>query len=220
LIAAAAGFTAIFMYLSARFDYPAVLDGNAAAVLPRLLELGDVGRAVWAGYALLPLLLIPAGIAAYAALRDAAPSAMRAALVLSVLSAVSMLIGLARWSTIQWELARAYATANPDVRAAIDAIFNGLNTYLGNFIGEFLGELSLNAFFLLVAFAMRRSGRRYAGWAGMFAGAVGMIAAFRNVTSAVSVIANLNNGLLPIWLIVLGILLLRSRRSPLYAVSV
>jgi hypothetical protein len=47
-----------------------------------------------------------------------------------------------------------------------------------------------------------------------------MIAAFRNVTSAVSVIANLNNGLLPIWLIVLGILLLRSRRSPLYAVSV
>ena len=47
-------------FLAAQFDYPAVLDGNAEAVLPRLLALGNSGRAVWAVYALLPLLLIPA----------------------------------------------------------------------------------------------------------------------------------------------------------------
>jgi hypothetical protein len=38
------------------------------------------------------------------------------------------------------------------------AIFDGLNRYLGNYLGEFVGELSLNAFFLLSARAMWRSG--------------------------------------------------------------
>jgi hypothetical protein len=212
LIAAAIGFTAIFMYLAARFNYPAVLDGSAADVLPKLLSLGTIGRGVWAAYALLPLLLIPAGIGAYVALRDSAPGAMKAALIFSVLAAVSMLLGLARWPSIQWELGKAYATAGPESRAAIDAVFSGLNAYLGNLIGEFLGELSLNAFFLLVAFAMLRSGRRYAGYAGMVAGLVGLIAAFRNVTQAVEMVANVNNTLLPVWLTALGILLVRTRR--------
>ena len=70
LIAAAIGFMAVFSYLAARFSYPDVLDGPPADVLPRLIALGSSGRAVWAIYAFLPLLLIPAGVGAYAALRD------------------------------------------------------------------------------------------------------------------------------------------------------
>jgi hypothetical protein len=160
LIAAAVGFTAVFGYLAARFDYPAVLDGNAAVVLPRLLALGESGRAVWAVYAFLPLLLIPAAIGALAALRDAAPNAMRAALVFATIAAVSMLLGLARWPTVHWELARAYPTATTEARESIDAVFLGLNAYLGNYVGEFLGELALNAFFVLVGFAaLRRADR-------------------------------------------------------------
>jgi hypothetical protein len=211
LIAAAVGFMAVFSYLAARFDYPAVLDGTASDVLPRLLALGGTGRAVWVVYAFLPLLLIPAASGAYAALRDAAPGAMRAALVFSVLAAVSMLLGLARWPSVHWELARAYATASPDARLAIDAVFSGLNVYLGNFIGEFLGELSLNAFFVLSAVALLRSGRRWLGYGGLAAGVVGLLAAFRNVTPAVGPIADVNNYVLPLWLIVMGTVLLRWR---------
>ena len=59
LIVAALGFIGVFGYLAARFDYPDVLDGGAADVLPRLLALGATGRAVWAVYAFIPLLLIP-----------------------------------------------------------------------------------------------------------------------------------------------------------------
>jgi hypothetical protein len=215
LIMAAVGFMAVFSYLAARFDYPAVLDGAAADVLPRLLVLGDAGRAVWAVYALLPMLLVPASVGAYAVLREFAPSAMRAALALGVIAAVSMLLGLARWPSVHWELARAWETASPDARLAIDAVFRGLNVYLGNFIGEFLGELSLNAFFILTAFAMLRAGRRVPGYAGGAAGAVGLLAAFRNVTPAVALVAELNNYLLPLWLVVLGALLIRqgARRS-------
>jgi hypothetical protein len=209
LIAAAIGFMAVFNYLAARFDYPAVLDGAAADVLPRLVAMGETGRAVWAVYALLPLLLIPAGVGAYAALRHSAPNAMRAALAFSVVAAVSMLLGLARWPSIHWELARGYQAASPDARLAMDAVFRGLNVYLGNFIGEFLGELALNAFFMLSALAMVRAGRRRVGYSGLAAGAIGLIAALRNVTPAVALVAEVNNYVLPLWLVVMGVVLIR-----------
>jgi len=211
LISAAVGFMAVFSYLAARFDYPAVLDGSAADVLPRLLALGSTGRAVWAVYAFLPLLLIPAGVGAHAALRHSAPNAMRGALALSAVAAMSMLLGLARWPSVHWELARAYAAASPDTRIALDVVFRGLNVYLGNYIGEFLGELALNAFFILSAFAMLRAGRRWIGYGGPAAGAIGSIAALRNVTPAVGLIADVDNYVLPLWLIVLGVVLLRWR---------
>jgi hypothetical protein len=216
LIAAAVGFIAVFAYLAARFNYPDVLDGTASDVLPQLLALGNTGRAVWVMYAFLPLLLIPAGVGVYAVLRDSAQSAMRAALAFSVISAVSMLLGLARWPSVHWELARAYETASPDARVAIDAVFSGLNVYLGNFIGEFLGELSLNAFFILSGVGLMRAGRRWAGYGGLAVGAIGLIAAFRNVTPVVWLIADANNYVLPLWLIAMGVVLLRGRppRAP------
>jgi len=211
LIAAAIGFMTVFSYLAARFSYPDVLDGPAADVLPRLVALGSAGRAVWAIYALLPLLLIPAGIGSYAALREAAPNVMRAALVFSVVSAVSMLVGLARWPSVHWELARAYASASPETRAAIDAVFNGLNVYLGNYIGEFLGEFSLNAFFMLSAVALVKARQRVAGYVGLVVGVIGLVAAFRNATPTVGAIADVNNYVLPLWLIAFGVILLRAQ---------
>jgi hypothetical protein len=213
LIAAAVGFMAVFGYLAARFNYPDVLDGAAGDVLPRLLELGGTGRAVWIVYALLPLLLIPASVGAYAALRTFAPTAMRTALIFGVIAALTMLLGLARWPTAHWELAGAYTNASPDARVAIAAVFRGLNVYLGNFIGEFLGELSLNAFFILSGVALLRAGPRWAGYGGVIAGVVGLIAAFRNVTPTVALIADVNNYVLPLWLISLGVILLRSKSS-------
>ena len=213
LIAAAVGFMAVFGYLAARFNYPAVLDGNAADVLPRLLALGETGRAAWAAYAMLPLLLIPPAIGARAALGGVAPNGMRAALVVATIAAVSMLLGLARWPSIHWELARAYATATPDARSALDALFLGLNVYLGNYLGEFVGELALNAFFVLVGSAALRSAttNRWVGFGGIGVGVIGWGGAFRNVTSVAAPIAEATNYLLPLWLIVLGVVLIRWR---------
>ena len=211
LIAAAVGFIAVFSYLAARFNYPEVLDGAAADVLPRLLELGSTGRAVWSLYALLPLLLIPAGIGAHSAWRHVTPNLTRAALVLAALTALAMLLGLARWSTIHWEMAQAYASASQAAREALYTIFTGLNVFLGNFIGEFLGELTLNAFFLTTGISLWRGGRRIAGGAGMLVALLGLIAGFRNISPAVGPVAEMNNYILPLWLVVLGVVMLRSR---------
>jgi hypothetical protein len=92
-------------------------------------------------------------------------------------------------------------------------VFAGLNSYLGNFIGEFVGELALNLFFLLTAYAMLRSTRhrRWLGIAGVVVSLVGFVAMFRNVAHAVTPVADVNNLVLPLWLVTLGVVLARER---------
>lgn len=212
MILAAVLFMAVFSYLAATFDYPDILDRSASEVLPRLVGLGSSGRAVWSLYALIPLLLVPAAVGAALALRTAAAGAARSGGAFAVIAAFSMLLGLARWPTFQWEIGKAYATATPSERVALEAVFAGLNSYLGNFLGEFVGELALNLFFLLTGYALLRSSRpRWLGFAGIVVGLVGLIAMFRNVTPAVAMVAEVNNYVLPLWLVVFGVALARQR---------
>lgn len=212
LIVGALAFIAVFGYLAARFDYPAVLDGSAADVLPKLLATGATGRAVWALYGVLPIIWIPAGVAAFHALRTVREGSTRAGMLLAVIASLSMMLGLLRWPSIHWTLAEAYARAGESERTAIAAVFAGLNSYLGNYIGEFLGELSVSLFFLLSALAMldRDAGfPRWMGYLGVGTAVAGLVGMFRNVTDAVAPVAAMNNYLLPLWMIVFGVGLLR-----------
>jgi hypothetical protein len=212
LVLGAICFLIVFAYLAARFDYPDVLDGAAPTVLPALLATGLTGRAAWALYAFLPLLWIPAGVGAFHAFRDRSEGSMRVAMQFALLAAISMMLGLMRWPSIHWELATAYATATPEQKPVFDAVFLGLNRYLGNYIGEFLGEFSISVFFLLSAFAILRDGRlpRWIAYLGVLTAVAGMVGMFRNVTSAVAMVAEVNNYLLPLWMIVFGVSLLRA----------
>ncbi len=147
-IVGALAFLAVFSYLAAKFDYPQVLDGDAATVLPRLHKGGGSMRAVWAIYAFLPLLLVPAAVGSFFAL-PASPARMTLALILDCLGAFAMCLGLMRWPSVHWALAESYERAGEETKPGIAAVFRGLNLYLGNYIGEFLGELCLGGFFLL-----------------------------------------------------------------------
>ena len=135
---------------------------------------------------------------------------------MAVVAAVTMMLGLLRWPSIQWEIARAYVAADVDGRTLLAASFDGLNSYLGHYLGEFVGELCLNAFFVLSARAMWR-GRVVLRWIaglGLLAGILGWIAMWRNVTDAVAPVAALNNVVLPLWMVVFGVsLLMAGRRS-------
>jgi hypothetical protein len=206
----------VFGFLAARFNYPAVLDGSADEVFPKLLATGQSGRAAWAIYALLPLIWLPAGVGAYRALRSVAPGAMLLALQFAVIASISMMLGLMRWPSIHWRLAETYAVADPGQRTVLAALFDGLNSYLGNYLGEFVGELSFSMFFLLSAWAMRKSpaAPRWAARIGLVTGVAGLIGMFRNMTSTVAVLASINNYLLPIWMIGFGVVLLRYLDDP------
>ena len=213
LILGALAFMAVFTFLAARFDYPAVLDGPASSVLPALLATGSTGRTVWTIYGFLPLIWLPAGVGAYCALRASYPGAMLVALQCTVLSALSMMLGLLRWPTLHWRLAELYVVADPAQREVLGATFDGLNTYLGNYLGEFLGELSFNTFFVLSAWALLRSrtASRWVAAGGLLTGFLGWIGMFRNLTTMVAPVAAVNNYLLPLWMITLGVVLLRYR---------
>lgn len=91
------------------------------------------------------------------------------------------------------------------------SVFDGLNTYLGNYIGEFLGELSFSTFFLLTSIVWLKAPRtsRWVGWVGVATAALGLVGMFRNVSSVVAPIAAVNNYLLPAFMIILGIALVR-----------
>ena len=207
LIGGAIAFMAVFAFLAARFNYPAVLDGPAATVLPQLLVTGAAGRAAWALYAFLPLIWLPAGVGAYLALRRSHPGAMLLALHCAGLAAISMMLGLMRWPSVHWHLAELYVTASPEQQLVISSIFDGLNTYLGNYIGEFLGEFSFSAFILLSSWALLKS-RATAQWVavtGIVVGAAGLVGMFRNICAAVAPVAAVNNYLLPLGMIVLGV---------------
>jgi hypothetical protein len=211
LAGGAVAFMAVFAYLAARFNYPDVLDGPAATVLPNLLATGSQGRLVWATYALLPLIWLPAGVAAYEALGPVRRGPMRLALLFSVVAALAMMLGLMRWPSVHWELALAFAQAAPPEQAVLTAVFDGLNTYLGNYIGEFLGELAVGVFFLLTSLVWLASPDRprWIGWTGVVTAVLGLLGMFRNVTSAVAMVAEVNNYALPLFMIILGIAFVR-----------
>jgi len=215
LIVGAAAFVAVFSYLAANFDYPDILDGAAADVLPRLRAGGSTMRATWALYAFLPLLLVPGAVGNYFACLESR-GRMAVALVAASLGTLAMCLGLMRWPSLHWVLSGAWETGSPEARESIAAMFLGFNLYLGNYIGEFLGEVCLGTFFLLSGLSLVRESRfpKWLGWAGSAFACLFLAGAFRNVFTAVQPIADINNALLPLWMIVLGAALIRYTRPP------
>ncbi len=165
LIGGALAFVGVFSYLAARFSYPKILDGTADEVLPRLRAGGAQMRAVWAVYSLLPLLLVIGAVGVYAALPSSS-AGMLLAVAFATIGALAMCLGLMRWPSIHWELARAHESAGADAKHSIAATFAGLNVYLGNYIGEFLGEVCIGIFFLIAGLAMYCDGG-YPAWLGI-----------------------------------------------------
>ncbi len=214
-VVGALAFVLVFSYLAANFNYPDILDGSAGEVLPRLLAGGATMRAVWAIYAFLPLLLVPGAVGACFAC-PASKGRMTLALVAASLGALAMCLGLMRWPSVHWALAEAFGQAGAETRISVGVVFDGLNLYLGNYIGEFLGETCLGAFFLLTGLSMADEARfpKWLGWSGAAFAVLFVIGAFRNAVPAVQPVADINNALLPLWMIILGVSLVwYSRRA-------
>jgi hypothetical protein len=172
-VVAALAFVVVFTYLAANFDYPDVLDGSAADVLPRLRAGGSTMRAVWALYAFLPLLLVPGAVGTY------------------------------------------FACPSSRGRMTLGLVFAGLNLYLGNYIGEFLGETCLAIFFLLAGLSLLNEAQfpKWLGWCGAVFALLFAVGALRNAVPAMQAVADLNNALLPLWMLLLGVSLVWCSRT-------
>ena len=224
LIGGSLGFIAIFSYLASTFGYPDVLDEPASKVLPALAEGGSSLRAAWLVYGAIPLALLVAGIASMPLIeRGAGRTLARFGGAMMAIASVSMMVGLLRWPSIQWSLAERWANATADQRDVYATIFDGANTYLGNIFGEYIGETMLAGWFIAMGVSLRKMQRRYVGIGSIGMGMVVAISAQRQLTHLVDPIANLNNALLPVGLIVLGVVVwrdLKPLRSEMPLVSV
>jgi hypothetical protein len=205
----ALAFVVVFSYLAANFDYPGILDGGPAEVLPRLSAGGSIMRMIWAIYAFLPLFLVPGAVGAYFAF-PSSRGRMTLALVIASIGAFAMCLGLMRWPSIHWVLASSYAESGSEAQSSLGAVFLGLNLYLGNYIGEFLGETCLASFFLLAGLSVLNEARfpKWSGRCGITFGFLFFVGAFRNVVPAVQSVSDLNNALLPLWMLLFGLSLI------------
>jgi Domain of unknown function (DUF4386) len=215
LIVTSLGFVVVFAYLARHFGYPEVLRGSAAQVLPVLVAGGSKLRAVWAVYALLPIGLAVAARLLRPLLFAAGERAANWGTFAGSASAVAMMLGLARWPTLNHELGARYLTAPPAQQQRLATWFDAGNLVLGNALGELCGELLLSAWFLALGLALVRGSRawRLTGYFALFT-ALSMVAgSLRNLTHAVAPLAVFDNTLLPVFLVTLGCVLLLSPAS-------
>lgn len=209
------GFIAVFSYLASTFGYPDVLDEPASRVLPALVAGGTSLRAAWLIYGAIPLLVLVAGIASMSLLERGGGRALaRFGAAFAMLAAVSMMVGLLRWPSIQWALAERWSSASGDQREVLAAIFDGANTYLGNIFGEYIGETMLASWFVSIGIALRGIERRWLGNGSIAMGVIVLVSAQRQLTHLVDPVSDANNFLLPVWLIVLGVVLWRDLKPP------
>jgi hypothetical protein len=184
-------------------------------VLPALAAGGTSLRAAWLLYGAIPLMLLVGGIASMPLIeRGAGRTLARFGGAMMAVASVSMMVGLLRWPSIQWALADRWMDATSEQRAVYAAIFDAANTYLGNIFGEYVGETMLAAWFVAIGVALRGMQRSRLGAGSIGMGVVVALSAQRQLIHVVDPISNINNVLLPVWLIVLGVVLWRDLKAP------
>jgi hypothetical protein len=210
LVLGSVAFVAVFTYLASTFGYPDVLDRPAGEVLPALAAGGSSLRAAWLTYGAIPLTLLIGGLASMPLLeRGGGRMLARFGGAAAAIAAVAMMVGLLRWPSIQWALAQNWSTATIEQRAVYATIFDGANAYLGNVFGEYIGEMMLAGWFITIGIAARRLERAWVGVGSIAMGLIVMASAQRQLTGLVDPVSDLNNLLLPLWLIVVGVTLMK-----------
>ncbi|MFF1634249.1 DUF4386 domain-containing protein [Leifsonia sp. NPDC058248] len=210
LIVVPVAFTAFYAALAVRFRYPAILREPAQVVLERFHAGGPGLVLLWWGFGLTAVAFIP--IAVLAAPLAGVGALATLTLVVGSLAGLVQALGLLRWPFLVPQLARD-RDRSP---AAVDAIFDATNRYLGVAIGEHLGYLLTGSWTILLSAGMLATGS-LPGWfaiAGIVVGAALLVGtlefvgpaeregwAFAGATVAVAYTA------WSIWLVVGGILL-------------
>lgn len=216
-IGSAVVFTGAFTLLGITFDYPAVLDEPAGAILTRYADADAATRGLWylmlvssAAFAPLAVLL---GRALDARTGPSGLGAVTA--VVGVLAGLVQAVGFARWTFAVPYLAATYTdpASSDATRDATVVAFEVMHRFVGGALGEHLGFALTGIWAAGVAVLLLRAGApRALAAAGLVSGAA--------VTTGVAEATGATWPGLPVaagylgfaaWLVVLGALLLTGR---------
>ena len=215
--------------LSSTFDWPDILREPADVVLPAFVAGGT--SLVWTWFAvawtyailLVPILLLPATLGR----RD--DPVLRAATFVGAASVLLSLIGFLRWVFVVPALAGSYAAGDPTTQAAVAAAWMAQHQFGGALLGEHLGQLLVIGWSVTVSVLILRTGMlaRWVGWAGLVASVLYLTGQGDILATAVpgfpvlDLAGFVGSSLWAIWLIALGVAVLRTRiRRPTAAATV
>jgi hypothetical protein len=202
-----------FTILSLQFNYPDILRQPSSVILTEFSKGGTALIMTWYFYALSILVFI-AGILAY----ERSETPHRTAGRIGLASASIQLIALLRWTFLVPFLARGLArTTDASSIASIETIFTAQHNFLGVGLGEHLGQLTMAIWTFIM---IRANGQhiilKSIGYLSVLLLVVGLVehlaVAFDTDPGVFQYGALVGFILWSVWLIGLGINLVRDRR--------
>jgi len=167
LIAFSLIYYGMHLFLNMQHNFPAILIGSVPEVLPRLLAGGETMRSILTFTPLLLLLLIPASVGAYYALKKEGGASLRIGVYCATFAAFIMVFAALRWPSINWILAEIFVTANPMQQSVIASVYTAMNTYLGLYAAHLLGDTLLSLWIVIISCTILRS-QRFPNWLAYF----------------------------------------------------
>ena len=214
-----------FTPLARGFDYPDILRQPTGQVLARFAAGGSRLVLIWWGFAMSAVLLAPAVVLVSATLADADPTVLALATAIGLLAAPGPVPGpgpLAVRGPAPGPPAGDPATTSA-TRDAVEVVFQTLNRYLGVAVGEHLGYLFTGLWTALAGVALLQSDVLHPlfGIAGLLLAPLFVLGSLEFVGGFESSGWKPAGNLVPlayigwsVWLLALGISLLRHRLIP------
>lgn len=205
---------ASFELLSARFDYPTVMDRPATEVLRRVHSAGSEVEVYWIGVVLAAcaLLLVSVALPTLVAGRRRDVNALVAAA--GGVAALMTVLDTSQWVWLYPNLADRWAAAGPALRRTIEQDWQSYHQLLGVGVGRYLATL-FSGIWAVGLGAIMLSDRRWPrvlGPAGVAAGVLFLASALPGLSfSAWGALNTAGFGIWLIWLIASGLLLLGVR---------
>lgn len=222
LIAGTLGVLVPYTILTIIFDYPDILREDAGVILTRFHEGGNRLICTWWAFAMLGLPLLKASVM-LGHLLEHRLRYVRWATTLGIIGLLVQLVGLLRWTFVVPVLANHFVTGDAMVKTSARIGFELLHQYAGVALGEHLGQLFSIGWTIVLsaAFAQLKLFPKWISWLGYTSGAIYLLAQAEAVatvvpgTPMVPLAGLVGSTLWLVWLMAVGIQLLRRPMAPL-----
>ena len=216
-------FSLFFTVLQLTFAYPAILSAPTDEILRRFAQGGSPLIATWYGFLFSALLLIPLVVLLHRVLAQDDLPYLGLATTFGVIAGLVQVLGLLRWVFLVPYLSQAYVNPASSVatRDTIQVIFQAFHHYAGSGIGEHLGYLFTGLWTILIGLALTKSTlfRPWVGWLALLPAFCILAGVLTPLGFSVAAVLNqIGYVLWSLWLLVVGVFVLRSRERELQPV--
>ncbi len=205
-----------FGILSVSFSFPGILRESADEVLPLFAQNESTIKPTYWILAMSGLVLIAISAELGRLLAARAPGPSRIVTAFGIATGVFWSLGYARWPIAMPYLSNLHQTGNKE-RAS--ELYELLNRYAGMTVGEHLGFVSMGVFAVALAIGLRQAGigPKWMFFVGIGGGVLIAITAYEQYNPSAEIFGALNglaNTIWFLWLLALGVVLLRAESVP------